>query len=197
MHASITSTYSPLSVARIATRSPLRTPRRPNASASWLTRRLTSANVRLDPSSKTKQSRSGKRWALSRRKSPAWMVSSRTDAHLVITMRVTCRSSQQIKTNGCDVDIGVGKRLGRFHDARPRRCGTLPLDRGARGVPRGGAQADRDPRAAGLRARPRIAGSGRTRAVANLDYRARPARPGYPRGTRRCRVLPAGTGDRG
>jgi len=75
MHAIMTSAYSPLSVARMATRSPLRTPRRCSAPASWLTRRLVCANDRLEPSSKTKQSRSGKRPALSRRKSPAWMVS--------------------------------------------------------------------------------------------------------------------------
>ena len=75
MHAIMTSTSSPLSVARMATRSPLRTPRRCSAPAIWLTRRLVSAKDRLEPSSKTKQSRSGNRWALSRRKSPAWMVS--------------------------------------------------------------------------------------------------------------------------
>lgn len=75
MHAIMTSTYSPLSVAKMATRSPLRTPRRCSAPASWLTRRLVPAKERLEPSSKTKQSRSGKRSALSRRKSPAWMVS--------------------------------------------------------------------------------------------------------------------------
>src|SRR6185312_7627560 len=74
MHAIRTSTYSPESVARIATRSPLATPDAARLSASRLTRLLVSANVRRLPSSNTKQARSGARSAESSRKSPARVI---------------------------------------------------------------------------------------------------------------------------